>query len=212
MSATEHNGNDGFGIPEGYEDRFARNLRQRIAVLGEIRDYPKLCELKGNPPFKVPDGYFERRLPLLHMLHLQRTIFKVPEVYFESAEEKLKAVTAAGPGKTVDDEIRIRPERGTGARIRKLNPRSWMAAAAVLVVTLAAWLISSDRTDVRDTPQDCLTVACLEKREVIESKTLESLNDDELYQLIDLEKLEQDLGLPENNQHENQTNSPAPKT
>jgi hypothetical protein len=175
------NGGPGFGVPGDYFNNSAGAIVNRIECLEELRLYPLLASAKGKLPFVVPEAYFEGNEAVLEMLFFPviRTLpkqnpFAVPEAYFNDTLERLKPAL---------------PPRQE-ARIITFPLRSTLTAiAAALVIALGIWVYSSYMSST-----DCGGIACVDKHDIIESKVFQSIDDEELYDVVDVDKLEEKLG------------------
>src|SRR6478609_6566565 len=89
--SEEINKDNSFGTPSDYFGRSAQNLIQRLQWVEELREFPRLSELKNNAVFNVPENYFSGntiRLELIDFPTLKnisnKKIFATPEDYFET--------------------------------------------------------------------------------------------------------------------------------
>lgn len=209
-----------FGLPEGYFNASAQSIFDKIAWEEEQRGFPALRALERTSGFDVPEHYFEKTEQKIELLSYPALAasqkihpFEVPTNYFEdngllvtlTESQELTVLDSFGK-----DNVFAVPEnyfQESGARLhKKLNSAkiiplfSWrlgMAAAALVVLVLGLWLYNLSLAPVA--PEDCGTIACLEKQDLVKGTSLERMEDDELYELVDPSKLEQKL--------ENQTNT-----
>ena|SRR6218665_3123818 len=212
-----------FGLPEGYFQQSARSVLNRVEWLEEHKVYARLGSLERKPPFGVPAGYFagaEQRMELLDFPNLaalkKHYPFAVPADYFEELEvmslskamdgeePDLSALPKPSPFRVQDTyfiENSARLEQMLGKQpeksrvIRLFGARTVrFAAAALLLLALGTWLYTTYRPARAVLPdEDCATIACLDRQELLKSKTLENLETDELYDLVNSKELEKKL-------------------
>lgn len=213
------NGEENFSLPEGYFQRSAASLTNRIEWIEEHKSFPALNAARKNNVFSLPEGYFQssgERLGLLDnplLASLQRlNSFSVPENYFADAEFTLlsrllgdedisllpfqkQSPFTVKPGYFAENEQRLKTrleQKNHGARvIRLFGSRTWMAAAALLLLALGFWLYRFYMTPA--SVKDCGTMACIDKQDLLKSKSIENLESDELYELVNSAQLEQEL-------------------
>jgi hypothetical protein len=180
------NSNSGFIVPEGYFDHSEHGL--------ELIAYEKLSG-RTETGFTTPLNYLEEleitelakmlkdeENELSQFTHLnsleKENVFSVPENYFESSAEKISAVV---------------PEKPSEAKvIRLFGNRFWYsAAAAVVAMTLGLW-IYTQYFRVKGNG-DCGTLACIDKADLVKSKVIENLDDEDVYNMVDTKKLEENL-------------------
>lgn len=212
-----------FSLPEDYFQKSAGSIMNKIEWQEEHKDFPRLTQLKKENIFLVPENYFsqmERELELFDYPTLSRiekkNVFLVPSNYFEALEvdelsrilgdsehifTKLNALEKQNsfqvPGnyfeqteKQIAGKINIR--KGTKV-ISLFAKRTGFAAAALFISVMGVWLYNFYFAPV--TPVDCGTIACLDKKDIVKSKSIESLDDDQLYDLVDPSALEEKLGV-----------------
>jgi hypothetical protein len=176
---------NGFVVPQTY---FSDNEAKL-----EILEFPKLFSLKKINGFKTPATYFEELeekqlidfftdnenenpFEKLNTIPKQNN-FKVDEKYFGDLENKLKNT--------------LLNEKKGAAVIKLFSPKLYYAAAAVLTITLGLW-IYTQYFKVEEL-KDCGTLACVDKIDLLKTKNLENLDNDQLYELVDTKKLEEKL-------------------
>ncbi len=181
----------GFVVPNDY---FAASEHEL-----ELIDYPKLNALNKINAFKTPANYFdeleekqfvkfftesenENSFELLNSIPKQAN-FKVKDNYFGSSAEKISTT--------------LLNEKKGGRIIKLLSPKIYYAAAAILTITLGLWFY--DHYFMIEETKDCGTLACVDKVDLLKTKNLENIDNDQLYELVDTKKLEEKL--------ENKTNT-----
>lgn len=179
------NKENGFVVPENYFNKSASHL--------ELLNTPTIQSIAKRNVFEVPSNYFENNKTRListteesNELHAYPTLSAIEKVnpfitgenYFEKNKETiLGKITSSG-----------------GAKIISLfgKPMRY-AAAAVLMITIGLWIYNSYFKTVEITEENCTTLACLEKREIMKYK-LENFDAEEILDAaVDLKKLEKNL-------------------
>jgi hypothetical protein len=211
---------EGFNIPRDYFSRSAAGLTNRLEWLDELRDCPSLLSIERRNGFTVPESYFAGE-PIQstlhpHLLSLKGTIpFSVDRNYFKESAEILSAICREGdqPGSTEIPKVSQTAIFGTPERYFQENQERlslllnqkkvtrifrigvWLQAAAVLALVLGLWYFRyfSKPGDA----DDCGTIACLDKKDILHSRVIETAEDEELYDLIDAGELERKLGVGE---------------
>ena len=186
----------GFIVPDDY---FTNNENKL-----ELINYPTLNSLNKINGFKTPANYFEE-------LEEKQFIEFFTDSEIENSFEKLNAIPKQNSFKT-DENYFITVEKKItatlfnekkGARVIKLfSPKIYYAAAAVLTITLGLWIYNYyfKINEVKD----CGTLACVDKIDLLKTKNLESLDNDQLYELVDTKKLEEKLENKTNNKTSNE--------
>lgn len=203
-------GGQPFGMPGSYFDRSAEQLKNRMLWLEEHREFPALKMAWREQVFEVPENYFEKSaagIELLPYPHLMRrgaeNGWSIPENYFEEfsffdESEVLRGVPkqlhfGVPPGYFEGSAKKLAGAEPPVSRVIPLFRRSLQfAAAAALLVVLGFWLYN--HYFVAETAAlDCGGIACVDKHELLQGKNLESLDDDQLYELVNSKELEKKL-------------------
>ena len=219
--ANENPGN--FGLPEDYFQKSAHSIMNKIAWEEEHKHFPKLRAVQKESGFTLPENYFsenEQRLDSIQYPGLRAVQkinpFRVPENYFAAQEaSELGKVIVSIENEAVIfkalDSIEKRnsfsvPENyfqeNTDRLTRSLNPktarliplfvkRAGFAVAAMLLVVIGVWIYNFYVAPSE--AEDCGTIACLDKKDLVKITNLERLDDDELYELVDPTALEKKL-------------------
>jgi hypothetical protein len=227
MSNQENNQNkkqeEHFNVPNGYFEKSAANILNKIEWEEEMKLYPLLGKLKSNIGFIIPENYFEKSEIKIETLAYEKlaaierlNAFNVPDNYFvektfvikaalNSEEQELSEMPILKnlskqnnfdlPESYFEEnkiEIKNLLVKNKSAKIIPLSfSRMVMAAAAILIISLGLWVYKTYYQTV--VVEDCGTLACIEKRELLKSKQLENLDNDELYELVNAKNLEKDL-------------------
>ena len=174
----------GFSVPKHFFESSEVRLEQ-IA-------YPVIAGVKKENPFVSPDQYFEtsaehlafvtsaaeRDLSTLHAIE-KKPIFETPEQYFETNSLRLQTLLEDHKGGTV---------------LQLFRNRIAFAAAAMLLITLGLWWFNT--RSASSLTQDCGSMACLDKSDLVKTNNLENLDDEELYELVNSNELEKILSSP----------------
>lgn len=184
----------GFIVPENYFNENAFKL--------ELLDAPTLNSFKKENAFEIPVGYFvesKTRLttivadddlnayPTLSSIN-KTNPFVTSENYFEKSKKTILNKTLHVGGNT---------NNSGGAKIISLFTKPVRyAAAAMLMISIGLWIYNSYfRTEIAT--EECTTLACLEKKEIMKFK-YENIDMDELNDAaVDLKKLEKNLNTIE---------------
>lgn len=187
---TQLKNENGFLVPEDYFSQKEQEL--------ELIDYPGLSKLKNTNAFSVPANYFEELeggnlasvlgdsedfFTKLNALEKQNS-FHVPENYFEKSEMEIFEKVSTNEKVNTNKETKV---------ISLFAKRARFAAAASFIVVMGAWLYNFYLVPVP--PVDCGTIACLDKQDLVKSKSIESMEDDQLYDLVDPSTLEEKLDV-----------------
>lgn len=220
---------DNFGLPGDYFQRSAASIMNKIEWLEEHKQFPRLEQLKNKPGFIVPENYFERLESKLELLDYPQLVklgnnggYIVPANYFENAEVRelskvlkgeddlsafsnLNSIKKENPF-TVSENYFEASSQKIHASVQKpakvislFSGRVlYSAAAAIAAIILGVWIYNYYFKPV--VSGDCGTIACVDKKDILKSKSLETLDDDQLYEIVDTKKLEEKLEKKENKQ------------
>jgi hypothetical protein len=170
----------------------------------ELIEFPKLSALNKINAFKTPANYFNEleEKQFVHFFNQndleilgeklstipKQANFKVKKNYFDSSAEKISNS--------------LLNEKKGGKLIKLFSPKIYYAAAAILTITLGLWFYNHYFL-VAET-KDCGTLACVDKADLLKTKNLENLDNDQLYELVDTKKLEEKLENKTNNTTKNE--------
>ena len=190
------------------------------ATENELLEFPTLSSLTKTNAFKVPDGYFELASTTLSLTTTQPTIkpsevemltstnelsefptlaslkkqnkFSVPANYFESVAKRVVTLNEVEvASRLVLSEVEV--SSATSKVINLFSAKTWYSVAALLVIALGLWMYNSY---YKLAPvNDCGTLACVDKIDLIKAKYLEidNVESEELYKLVNTKKLEENL-------------------
>lgn len=181
MEEKNNKENSDFGVPEGYFQRSASSIREKIEWQEEHREFKTLVNIKGRAGFIVPAGYFEINGSMVENTPYQalssiikQNSFIVPANYFN---KNAKAVKSLLNGKQ-------------NARVFSLFTVRVSLAAAIMAFVIGVWIYT---VYFNGTGKDCGTIACIDKNDLLKSKSIETLDNEELYEVVDPGKLERIL-------------------
>jgi hypothetical protein len=184
-----------FSVPQNYFDTLDNILEYKY----ECSLYPQLGGIAKSALNEPPSGYFEsldkkianrieaseelEEFKLLGSLEKKNTFTVAPE-YFESSIESAKEIHK----KTDRPAVSIFKQVQTVV----LHPRMAYAASLVLVIGLAAfWYFNRGESPLQT--GDCKTLACLQKNELLNEKNINDFDDDNLYDMVDVEQLDKNM-------------------
>jgi hypothetical protein len=211
-----------FGLPDGYFDKSAQSILNKIEWLEEHKAYENLTKLKGVSGFITPENYFEKSEAQLELLDFpvlsgisKISPFTVPQNYFEDAEVKemqkvmldeeneiagseilskleKKNVFAVKENYFESGETKLKEELGTGAKVISLFRAHVWYTSAAAVLVIAIGVWLYSNY-FKPVEKDCTSLACIDRSELLKQKNIENVDADELFEMVDAKKLEQTL-------------------
>jgi hypothetical protein len=196
-----------FKVPQNYFETLANSLEYKY----ELSTFPELANTKKPILKALPDNYFENlEKKVVDKVELEselkafsvlssipkKNAFKVAPAYFES--------------KTEDVKEKIHSTKHESGIVRQLiaiifKPQMAIAASLVLIVGISAiWYFN--RKDTTVLTGDCMTLACLEKNEILNEKNIQDFDDESLYEMVDESVLDQQLSEDETSEDSLNTN------
>ena len=183
------NTNYGFNVPVEYFAKSAEHF--------ENLRYPALFSLKRNSGFSVPADYFEQA----EVNELGKVLSDAKDELFSF--ENLTSLTKENNFKVdgdfferSDKQIHSLLEKPAKGRVINLFMRRIaFAGAALLVVSLGLWIYNFYFATAE--LKDCGTMACIDKQDLVMTKNLESMDNEELYELVNSGDLEKKLDIKE---------------
>lgn len=162
----------------------------------ELAQYPTLNALRNKSVFEVPENYFEESLIVLKekvMLAEETSAyptlvsiskvnaFEMPADYFETFSHKVRA--------TIHED---KNESGAIAKVLHIvfSKKTAYAIAAMLVISLGMYVFNNDNGTVNN---DCNTVACLDKSDIIKTNQLNGFDEESLIEAVNTEELQKNL-------------------
>jgi hypothetical protein len=219
--------NGDFGLPEGYFEKSARSILNRLEWLEEHKIYPRLSELKNSAPgFIVPEEYFDKSEHALELMAYEKLSAKDKETGFITPLNYLEELEIAELSKVMKDEenellqfVRLNslkkenafavPENYSESSAEKISSaasekpaeakvirltgnRFWYSAAAAIMAAVLGLWIYNQYFKVK-TSGDCGTLACVDKADLVKSKVMENMDEEDIYNMVDTKKLEENL-------------------
>ncbi|MGZ3865138.1 MAG: hypothetical protein ACXVC6_15500 [Bacteroidia bacterium] len=217
--------NNSFGLPENYFDSFSSRLFSKIEAEDELKDYPLLSSVGKVNPFAIPADYFELRDELSEypsLRNLKAVNYTVPANYFETlttsilnrieVAEEVKAYTTLAaldkqnpfivPEKYFEEfSPNIKGETKVISIFTRVKTtyKIAMAAAVALFVTLSVLYYNNTTATALPVDTDCHTLACISKKEILNSTYLQTVSEENIIELIDVKALNDSLSLKEKN-------------
>lgn len=184
-----------FAVPQNYFSSLANILEYKY----ELSVYPELTKV-AKPALKpLPADYFEaldkklmdqyelsselKEFPILSSIE-KKNKFQLAPNYFENSLDAVKEKTHSS--------TRITPGILEQLFSIFLKPKMVFAMAFVLIIGFTT-LWNFNTTDITIPTGDCKTVACLEKNELLNDNTVNDFNDENLYEMVDVEKLDKKI-------------------
>lgn len=207
FKTLSENRKSSFNVPKDYFASLANTLEYKY----ELSVFPQLSSTKKPILKSLPENYFENlEKKVVDKLELESELkafsvlssipkkngFKVAPAYFESKTEEVKE--------------KIHTEKSQGGVVRQLfatllKPQMAIAASLVLIVGISAvWYFNKKDSTVLN--GDCLTLACLEKNEILNEKNIQDFDDESLYEMVDEALLDQQLSEDETSEDSLNTN------
>ena len=225
INNPENTADDAFALPEGYFANAANKLRDKIACMEELSEFPVLSGIEKHSGFDLPEFYFEKsaqkleNIPYTNLTGLKKEAgFIVSDGYFETNSLAIHAAIEGNdedvvnrlkrfgidrenaftlPTNYFEDKqntlraIGMPAQKKQGKVVRLYFLRAGMAAAAILLITFGLKYFKTEEKQI--VPDDCGTLACIERRELLKSKQIENLDDEELLEIVNPKTLEQSL-------------------
>ncbi len=231
-----------FGLPEGYFQKSSDSIFNKVEWLEEHKEFKYLSELKKVTGFIVPENYFDKAeadIELIAYTNLfgreKTTGFEVPQQYFETLEieelskqlintendlanfNTLSSIKKQNAFIVNENYFNVSEQKITSVLTKQAKvinlfiPKVWFsAAAAVFAIVIGLWIYNQYFKPV--TYKDCGSLACLDKNDLVKTKNLEGLDNDELYELVNSKKLKEKLEKKSDKKNEGQKNDSSLKT
>lgn len=236
---NQSNKPDKFGVPEGYFNKSAASIVNKIEWEEEHKTYPLLLKYRKSNGFSLPENYFSSSGSRLELLDYEKLLsiprenrFSVPEGYFELSElellgtigkvnvdeivhSKLSGIKQQNNFSTDEtyftaneEKLKTLLKKQQSTRVIDLFRKNFAyAAAAVVVITFGIWSYNVFLKEQQEF--DCGTIACADRLDLVNGLNFESLDNDELYEMVDVKELEKKLkeevaiAIPENDSNNN---------
>ncbi|MCA6436419.1 MAG: hypothetical protein IM600_17620 [Bacteroidetes bacterium] len=217
MNSNQHNQPNHFNLPKGYFENSMAAIKNKIECTEELKDYPQLL-IKRPSGFETPDHYFQQvearleNIPYssLYFINKAEAGFITPSSYEAQVNERLNNLIH-GPLSLLNTQPALKElpfnvpdnyfENKTLQLTQTLAPaetkvipfnfmKAVYAIAAVLVLVVSVvWF--KNYYKVQD--NDCGNLACMDVNEIKQSKVLEGIETEDLYEAVDVNKLKNAL-------------------
>lgn len=183
----------GLIVPQNYFTKNANLLEYRY----ELSQFTELNKVPKPSLKPLEDGYFDTVSDKILKQIEQRVELKNYSALAEIKKEKTFTV-APNYFETIADRVKERyhasQERQISTFEQVLNlffkPRIVVVYSIILIIGVGAFLYFN-REDT--SAVDCKTLACLERQELLNERTIQNLDDENLYDLVDVEELDKQL-------------------
>ncbi len=188
--------NNLFTVPTGYFTQVENSLEYKT----ELTDYTQLqsihkpvftdlaedykLHLQSSLNYKVELADELRSYEILYSLDKLNS-YIVPEAYFESVADSIKEKVYSGE-ETKETILQTLLEFIFGKKIA-------FTFAFIFIIGLIGYFNQPDETVEQQ--GDCKTLACLERQEILNNKTMSNFDDDQLIDLVDINSLNKQLNL-----------------
>lgn len=196
-----------FKVPQNYFETLANNLEYKY----ELSVFPQLESTKKPVLKALPENYFENLAKkIVDKFELESELKEFSVLSSIPKKNAFKVAPAYFESKTEDVKEKIHADKNQGGVVRQLfatllKPQMAIAASLVLIVGISAiWYFN--RKDSTIINGDCLTLACLEKNEILNEKNIQDFDDESLYEMVDEAVLDQQLSEDETSEDSLNTN------
>lgn len=183
-----------FTVPQNY---FAE-LTNILECKYELSFFPELNKVVKPALKSLPSDYFETLdKKVLNKLELENELKEFSVLSSIPKKNNFKVVPDYFESKTDEVKEKIHAEKNQGGVVRQLfatilKPQMAIAAGLALIIGLTAlWYFN--RTDSKVLNSDCMTLACLEKNEILNEKNIQNFDDESLYEMVDVEMLDEQI-------------------
>ncbi len=148
-------------LPEDYFETLNKKIMTQLELTSELKEFSVLSSIEKKNNFKLVPDYFENSTyEIKEKIHTA-----APKNIFIVLEELLDQLLAS-----------------------IFRPKTAFALSFVLIIGfVAVWYLNRDNS----IPQtgDCKTLACLEKKELLNEKHISDFDDENLYDMVNVEAL-----------------------
>ena len=193
-----------FSVPKNYF-----NLsKEQLELETELVEYKTLISLKSHLDFPIDIAYLESlENNLVKKIHdidelkdftvlfsiEKKNSFSYPELYFEHVSHQIK------------EKIHITKSSFIELLIDIIFTKKVALSFSAIAIIMLSWFLYANHKTENLIDSNCKTLACLEKQEILNhTKTISSFDDEQLIELVNLKKL--------NNQLNNHKNSDSEKS
>lgn len=182
-----------FTIPENYFE----NSKNKIEYKYEISNFEELKKLPKNSLNEPSPNYFNQlKDNIKHKLELDNELKEF---------QLLNSLEKKNPFHVDSEYFEKRSQRETKENTKKtkgiiklFQPHLAIAASILLIIgAIVFWKLNNNSENIIQS-SDCKTLACLEKNELLNEKNIEDFNDENLYEMVDVEALDKKLSTEDN--------------
>jgi len=216
LQKSDKNNHQNFNLPQNYFNNSAQSIKNKIECIEELKQF-KILSAKIKTGFNIPQNYFENNEQNfenityinLSLKHLKTNCFKVPLNYFENTESiisttvldknydfeknnSLKQSTFQIPDNYFElSANQLKQTLKPKNKIITLNfSKTVLAmAASVIIVLSVVWFVKFYNVNI----ETCGSLACIDVNELKNSKVLENMDSEELYNAVNVNELENTL-------------------
>lgn len=217
MNSDQNNKPKHFNLPKGYFENSMAAIKNRIECVEELSAYPLLAK-KYTSGFETPDNYFQNKeaklenlpYPLLFENSKKESGFVTPENYEQQLNDRVSDLVQTNTTSFIlDPKLKETPfnlpngyfENNVNELKGILSPsktkvipfnfvKIGYAIAAVLVLVLSVvWF----KNYYSIPGNDCGSLACMDVNQLKQSKVLEGIETEDLYEAVDVAKLKNAL-------------------
>lgn len=187
-----------FSVPENYFNAIENGLEQEneLAAFSVLNSIPKpqfkplsaqyVDELNASVIRKAEIADEIKEYKTLYAIDKQNNFAVVPG-YFDSIADEVKERIHS----TATEQVSI-----FGRILQTIfKPKIAFAySVVILLIAGSAWYFNRDtHTMIQGSSGDCKTLACLEKNELINEKNVRDFDEDNLYEMVDVEQLDKQI-------------------
>jgi len=196
-----------FKVPKNYFATLANTLEYKY----ELSVFPQLASTKKPVLKALPENYFENvEKKVVDKLEMESELKEFSVLSSIPKKNAFKVAPAYFESKTDDVKEKIHSSIQEPGVIKQLiatlfKPQMAIAASLILIVGISAiWYFN--RKDSTVLSGDCLTLACLEKNEILNEKNIQDFDDESLYEMVDEALLDEQLSEDETSEDSLNTN------
>lgn len=227
MQNSDKNNYQNFNLPQNYFNNSAQSIKNKIECIEELKDYKILSE-KLKTGLIVPQNYFQNNqlcleninYSTLNKVKLKQNCFNVPENYFKNSENLISKIVMDTEFEFEKNNLlkqnsfqlpdnyfktsanQIKQNLKPKTKIISLNfSKTVLAmAASVIIVLSIVWFNKFYTINT----ESCGNIACVDVKELKNSKIIENMETEELYDVVNVNELENALNLntPENKEND----------
>ncbi len=183
-----------FTVPQNYFTSLANTLEYKY----ELSVFPELANAKKPVLKALPKDYFENlENKVTDKLELESELKEFSVLSSIPKKNAFKVAPAYFENKAEDVKEKVHSSKQELGVVRQListlfKPQMAIAASLILIVGISALWYFNKKEEIK-LNGDCLTLACLEKNEILNEKNIQDFDDESLYEMVDETALDQQL-------------------